>query len=109
MTIVINETTMLQMDKMQSCMIITATEKEKVLKTSDFLGLFPQYKTIEKPYYELQIKYRTTEDRGARLWKCSHSDHATLAKLAKSVIAQVQKYDDKYIDTAFEDVVLKGK
>lgn len=109
MKIIINETTMLQMDKMESCMIITVTEKEKVLKTLGFLGLFPQYETIEKTRYELQIKYRTTEDRGVRLWKCSHSDHATLAKLAKSVIAQVQKYDSNYIDTAFEDVVLKGK
>lgn len=105
MMIVINETTVLTLDKVLTMMIKTTPKSEKVLKTKGFLGLFPEYETIEQPYYTLEFEY----ERGTNKYTFTNacSDYAFLKTLAKEIVEQVRKYDSTLVDRAFEEAVLK--
>lgn len=107
MYIVTGETTVLNISKIISLMILTTPKSEKTV-TSSFFGLFPKYETTETPFYTLSFKYMCAVQPNTHMtFTCGHSDYAVLQKQAKDIILQIKKYDASWIDAAFEEAFLK--
>lgn len=108
MVIVFDETTVLNVEKVISMMIKHTPTKEKVLKSSGFLGLNPQYETISTDSWTLEFEYVAVNNIHYR-FTCSNINHNSIRNTGLEIIAQLKRYDSTIVDKAFEDAFLKEK
>ena len=100
-------TSVISMDKFESAIIKHVKEKQKVLVSNGFLGLWPIYETKEiTTAYKLEICYI----RGLKGYTFSSisEDHPLLQEQIKSLVRQIKGYDNDAITKAMEDALLGG-
>lgn len=106
LTIIIDEVTILTMEKFISMMIKTNPHSEKKLVSDGFLGLFPKYEVKQTKSYALEISY--IRESHKMIYTCESNDYNSLRKQAKSVVAQLKDQNFLFINQAFEETFLKG-
>ena len=115
LTIIIDEVTILTMEKFISMMIKTNPHSEKKLVSDGFLGLFPKYEVKQTKSYALEISYIRESHKmiytcksHKMIYTCESNDYNSLRKQAKSVVAQLKDQNFLFINQAFEETFLKG-
>lgn len=109
MLIIIHETTMLNIERINSLMIKNTPVKKKSVVDTGFLGLFPKYEEVDSPCWTLEFSYTKPNDPQGSTWTftCKSEDYNSLKKDCQDIIKQIKSFDASMISAAFEAAFLK--